>query len=272
MTRQDAAAAAAAAGDIGHRIASRREELGLSPEETTERAGIARATCGTWSRNRPRPPGSATLHGPATALGTSASALRRGCRLAGGARRTGRSWSNSAPGVLGASLHPRGRQDRAGHARRARRPAGRLHGRRGRDRLPHLCGRHARGSRGHPVRVRGRPRRRGPSEGWSVLVRGVASAVTDPRAVRELAEREYGDPWAGGERDLWIRPVPAGVTGRRIAVGWARGPPPRPRRGSRPSRPLPRPPGRSPRLLRRSAARAARAARASPGSGPAVAP
>ncbi len=54
------------------------------------------------------------------------------------------------------------------------------------------------------------------SQGWSVLVRGRAEAVTDPDSVRRFVERAYSEPWAGGERDLWMRIEPTAVTGRRI--------------------------------------------------------
>ena len=54
------------------------------------------------------------------------------------------------------------------------------------------------------------------SQGWSVLVRGRAEAVTGPDAVRRLAERACSEPWAGGERDLWMRIELTTVTGRRI--------------------------------------------------------
>jgi transcriptional regulator with XRE-family HTH domain len=54
-------------------------------------------------------------------------------------------------------------------------------------------------------------------EGWSVLLTGTASVVTDPG---ELAEaKALGiEPWAGGDRDTYIRLVPNQVTGRRIRV------------------------------------------------------
>lgn len=55
-------------------------------------------------------------------------------------------------------------------------------------------------------------------QGWSVLVRGTARSVTDPREVRHLAEHAYSAPWAGGHRELWIRVAPGTVTGRRITV------------------------------------------------------
>ncbi|GGQ14165.1 helix-turn-helix domain-containing protein [Streptosporangium pseudovulgare] len=51
-------------------------------------------------------------------------------------------------------------------------------------------------------------------EGWSVLVRGGAHHVSDEEraAVAEVDVR----PWAGGERELFIRIVPTEISGRRI--------------------------------------------------------
>ncbi|OXY91727.1 helix-turn-helix domain-containing protein [Streptomyces diastatochromogenes] len=43
-------------------------------------------------------------------------------------------------------------------------------------------------------------------------------AVTDPDEARHLAEHAYSTPWAGGERDLWVRIGPTVFTGRRIDV------------------------------------------------------
>ncbi|MFH9656967.1 helix-turn-helix domain-containing protein [Streptomyces sp. NPDC017248] len=54
------------------------------------------------------------------------------------------------------------------------------------------------------------------SQGWSVVVRGRAEAVTDPEAVHRLAERAYSAPWAGGEREVWVRIPLTALTGRRI--------------------------------------------------------
>ncbi|KUO17746.1 helix-turn-helix domain-containing protein [Streptomyces dysideae] len=56
------------------------------------------------------------------------------------------------------------------------------------------------------------------SQGWSVLVRGHARAVTDPDEARRLDARAYSTPWAGGRREQWVRIDPVAVTGRRIAV------------------------------------------------------
>jgi nitroimidazol reductase NimA-like FMN-containing flavoprotein (pyridoxamine 5'-phosphate oxidase superfamily) len=52
--------------------------------------------------------------------------------------------------------------------------------------------------------------------GWSVLVRGRARGVTDPQAVRRLAEGAYSEPWAGGEREMWVCIDADAVSGRAI--------------------------------------------------------
>ncbi|QNE73379.1 helix-turn-helix domain-containing protein [Streptomyces finlayi] len=56
------------------------------------------------------------------------------------------------------------------------------------------------------------------SRGWSVLVVGRAREVTDPAAQRVLTERAPTEPWAGGDRHLWISVQASRVTGRRIFV------------------------------------------------------
>lgn len=56
------------------------------------------------------------------------------------------------------------------------------------------------------------------SQGWSVLVRGPARRVSDAEEVRRLSAWVYSTPWAGGDRDLWVRIEPSSVTGRRITV------------------------------------------------------
>ncbi|MEU3741456.1 pyridoxamine 5'-phosphate oxidase family protein [Streptomyces sp. NPDC032198] len=56
------------------------------------------------------------------------------------------------------------------------------------------------------------------SQAWSVLLSGTARAVTDPVQVRLLNERAHCQPWAGGDRDLWIAITPTRLTGRRIAA------------------------------------------------------
>lgn len=61
------------------------------------------------------------------------------------------------------------------------------------------------------------------SQGWSVLAVGGARAVTEEDAVSKLERQAYSAPWAGGDRELWIVLTPERVTGRRILVRGAPG-------------------------------------------------
>jgi nitroimidazol reductase NimA-like FMN-containing flavoprotein (pyridoxamine 5'-phosphate oxidase superfamily) len=52
-------------------------------------------------------------------------------------------------------------------------------------------------------------------EGWSVLIQGPAHHLDDP--AEQAAAMAVGvEPWAGGEREHFIRITPARITGRRI--------------------------------------------------------
>jgi nitroimidazol reductase NimA-like FMN-containing flavoprotein (pyridoxamine 5'-phosphate oxidase superfamily) len=52
-------------------------------------------------------------------------------------------------------------------------------------------------------------------EGWSVLVQGAAHLV-DSEAERASVVGSGVEPWAGGEKELFVRVVPTRITGRRI--------------------------------------------------------
>lgn len=54
-------------------------------------------------------------------------------------------------------------------------------------------------------------------EGWSVLLSGTASMITDP-ADLDHAKALGIDPWAGGDRPVYVRITVKQVTGRRIRV------------------------------------------------------
>lgn len=56
------------------------------------------------------------------------------------------------------------------------------------------------------------------SQGWSVLMAGAAEHIDDPETVRRIIEQGVAEPWAGGDRPLWIRIEPTEVTGRRIGT------------------------------------------------------
>jgi nitroimidazol reductase NimA-like FMN-containing flavoprotein (pyridoxamine 5'-phosphate oxidase superfamily) len=52
-------------------------------------------------------------------------------------------------------------------------------------------------------------------QGWSVLIQGPAHHVT---GAEEDAARETGvEPWAPGDRELFVRIVPSRITGRRVS-------------------------------------------------------
>jgi nitroimidazol reductase NimA-like FMN-containing flavoprotein (pyridoxamine 5'-phosphate oxidase superfamily) len=52
-------------------------------------------------------------------------------------------------------------------------------------------------------------------EGWSVLVQGSAHLV-DSEAARASIVPSGVEPWAGGEKELFVRVIPSRITGRRI--------------------------------------------------------
>ncbi|MFF3585250.1 helix-turn-helix domain-containing protein [Streptomyces mirabilis] len=216
------ATADSAQGDIGRRIAQRREELGLTREETASRAGTAPGYVQYLEEQSTAMPGTAVLIRLADALGTSVAALRGGD-------------VDRPPGVGRAALHPELVELSAEECR------SRLSG--------HGVGRIAMDTPDGPIVVplnytviddsvvfRTAPDAvpatavgahvafevdhidEALSQGWSVLIRGFARAVTDPDAVRRLTELAYSGPWAGGERDVWVRLEPTDITGRRIAV------------------------------------------------------
>lgn len=55
------------------------------------------------------------------------------------------------------------------------------------------------------------------SEGWSVLLSGTASVVTDPAELARVKALGI-EPWPGGQRDTYIRFSISQISGRRIRV------------------------------------------------------
>jgi nitroimidazol reductase NimA-like FMN-containing flavoprotein (pyridoxamine 5'-phosphate oxidase superfamily) len=53
--------------------------------------------------------------------------------------------------------------------------------------------------------------------GWSVVVRGEATEVTDPAELARLRKRRLS-PWAPGAKSRYVRILPAKLTGRRISA------------------------------------------------------
>ncbi|MEU6370116.1 pyridoxamine 5'-phosphate oxidase family protein [Streptomyces sp. NPDC046931] len=209
-------------GDLGRRIALRREELGLTREDAAERAGMASSYLQYLEEQPTAAPGAASLLRLAGALGTTVRDLSGGD-------------VDLPPGLGQAGRRPKFTELTAQECR---------------DLLStHGVGRLAMHTASGPVIVpvnysvvqgtlvfRTRPHAvpaqaagaqvafevdhldEALSQGWSVLVSGHAQAVTDPETVRRLEEQAYSTPWAGGQRELWIRIEPLGITGRRITV------------------------------------------------------
>ena len=54
-------------------------------------------------------------------------------------------------------------------------------------------------------------------QGWSVLIQGPAPHVTGDD--EDVVRRTGVEPWAPGDRELFVRIVPSRITGRRIGPG-----------------------------------------------------
>ncbi|CAL9344628.1 MULTISPECIES: pyridoxamine 5'-phosphate oxidase family protein [unclassified Streptomyces] len=208
-------------GDIGRRVAARREQLGLTREDVALRAGSAPGYI-EYLEEQAAVPGMGFLLRLADALETTVGAL------AGGD-------ADLPPGVGHAAYHPElvelgpeecrqllgthgvGRVAVTTHDGPAILPVnyvvaeGDVAFRTSPDALPGKAA-------GGEVAFEVDHIDEAFSQGWSVLLVGPARAVTEPDAVRALRERAFTTPWAGGERDLWVALTPSRVTGRRILV------------------------------------------------------
>ncbi|MEU8591224.1 pyridoxamine 5'-phosphate oxidase family protein [Streptomyces sp. NPDC048664] len=210
------------AGNLGRRIALRREEVGLSREETANRAGMAPSYLQYLEEQPTAAPGVSTLLRLAGALETTV------LELTGGD-------VDLPPGLGQAGGHPTFAEltTRECHDLLSTHGVGRLavqtsHGpaiiplnyavvggsvvfRTAPDTVPSQAA-------GSQVAFEVDRIDAAYSQGWSVLVRGSARTVTDRDEVRRLQEEAYSTPWAGGQRDLWIRIDPESITGRRIII------------------------------------------------------
>lgn len=209
--------------DLGRRIVEHRERAGLSREEAADRAEMARSYL-EYLETSPSPdPSKGALMWLATALGTTPDALR-GVGLQG------------PPGQHQAARRPVLETLTAAECRDYLRPGGvgrfLFMAERGPVAIPvnyrmldddivFRTGRttgEAAGAQLEKVSFDVDHLDEDLAEGWSVLASGQASLVTDPA---ELAEAEaLGiQPWAGGERETYIRLIPREITGRRIRAG-----------------------------------------------------
>ncbi|MGW1619295.1 helix-turn-helix domain-containing protein [Streptomyces sp. NPDC002172] len=212
-----------ALGDLGRRVAARRKELGLTREQTAERSGIAAGYLRYLEEHPEAAPGTGALLRLAGVLHTTISHLTGGdldtppgpgragyrpeftelspteCRALLGSHGVGRLGVDAASGpvilpvnysVVDGAIVFRTADETTPSLAPGRQVAFEV------DRIDDAFG-----------------------EGWSVLVRGPASRVTEAEEVRRLTVSAHSTPWAGGDRDLWVRIEPRSVTGRRITVG-----------------------------------------------------
>ncbi len=214
-----------APGDLGRRVAGRREDLGLSREQLAGRAGIDPLYLAYLEENPASPPVE-TIHKLATALKTGVEELLGGT-------------VDLPPGRGRPAAHPHLEKLDPQECLRLISPGG--VGRVAFDEqggpaiLPVNYAVHEgavvfRTAFGSPLDERLRTGVQGVEfkiafevdriddtsrEGWSVLIRGGAHHVsTDDE---QAAVRTSGvQPWAGGERELYVTIVPTEISGRRI--------------------------------------------------------
>ncbi|MFC8434953.1 helix-turn-helix domain-containing protein [Streptomyces sp. NPDC057253] len=207
-------------GDLGRRLAGRREELGLTRQEVADRAGVDPGYLRYLEETPAVAPGVSTLLRLADALETGVTVLTGGeVDLPPGRGRASRTAESVELGTDECwerlSTHGVGR-------------LGMITGE-GVTILPVnysvvdgvIAFRTAPGSLpatvlGEQVAFEADHLDDVLRHGWSVLVRGRARGVTRPDEVRRLTERAYSEPWAGGRRDLWVCLEPAAITGRLI--------------------------------------------------------
>ncbi|MFJ9773612.1 helix-turn-helix domain-containing protein [Kitasatospora sp. NPDC101157] len=205
--------------DIGRRVARRRQLLGLSRQDVADRAGMAPGYV-EYVESSAEAFDTVTLTRLAAALGTSAQ------ELLGGGRHTppGRAltaahpaleelpeeecWSRLTPGGIG-------RVALSTDTGPVILPVNyRIHDgavvyRTGVGSIPASAA-------GHRVAFEVDHIDEAQRSGWSVMVSGLAVRVDDQAAVEQLMRQGDPDPWAGGERDVWIGIAPTTITGRTI--------------------------------------------------------
>jgi transcriptional regulator with XRE-family HTH domain len=206
-------------GDIGRRVAAERRRQGLSREELADQAGMAPDYL-AYLEERPADPSLATLIRLAGALSTTVASLR-GVGI------------EAPPGQGQALLHPelRALSSDECRVRLSTHGVGRVAVSTpdGPAIIPvnyevvddAIAFRTAPGSApaaavGTDVAFEVDHVDETMSQGWSVLVVGPASVVSEPDAVRRLAERAHTKPWAGGPREMWVSIRPTRLTGRHI--------------------------------------------------------
>ncbi|MEU8523355.1 pyridoxamine 5'-phosphate oxidase family protein [Streptomyces sp. NPDC048577] len=208
--------------DLGRRIATRREELGLSREELGSRSGVA-ASYIAYLEEQAASPAAGSLLRVAHALGTTVADLSGATTE----RPPGRGTAGRETGLveLGEaecrrllSTHGIGRVALLTPEGPAILPVNYVVA--GAD----VAFRTEEGSplaraAGTEVAFEVDRIDDAMSQGWSVLVVGEAAGVTDGERLRGLDALAPSPPWAGGHRTHWMTVTSVRITGRRVVRG-----------------------------------------------------
>ena len=213
----------AAATDVGRRIAEQRSRAGLSVAEAADRAGMSRGYL-AYLESSPAPnPSQATVTRLAAALGAPPDSLTgAGMNLPPGQRDAARNpvlglltvpecRAHIAPGGVGRFLF-----NEPGRGPVAIPVNYRMDG----DDVIFRTGSQTSAATGlseAPVSFDVDHLDDAQSEGWSVLLTGTARLITDQAELRRVSALGV-QPWAGGDRDDWVRLHPQQITGRSIRV------------------------------------------------------
>jgi transcriptional regulator with XRE-family HTH domain len=207
--------------DLGRRIREQREQSGLSREQAADRAGLNERYLSYLEDSAAAAPSKATLTRLAAALETTAGALSgEGMNIPPGSRGAGarpvlRDLSHDecqaliAAGGVGRLLF-----DQEGRGPVAMPGNYRMDGEDVVFRTE-SDGAVAAGIRGGTVSFDVDHLDDALAEGWSVLLTGTASVISDPAEQERVAGLAI-EPWAGGERLTYVRLRPSQVTGRAI--------------------------------------------------------
>jgi hypothetical protein len=208
------------ASDLGRRVIEQRHRAGLSRTETAERAGMAASYLEYLETSSAPEPGPGALARLAAALGTTISVLTgAGMNLPPGRRRAAGKplLEVLSPAACRALLAPGGVGRFLFTTVRGPVAIPVNYRMLGQD-IVFRTGRTAGAAAGAQLtRVSFDVDHIDDalSEGWSVLVSGDARLVLDPAELQEVTALGI-TPWAGGDRDTYVRLTAREITGRRI--------------------------------------------------------
>jgi transcriptional regulator with XRE-family HTH domain len=209
--------------DVGRRIAEQRDKSHLTVADVAERAGMSPQYLTYLESSPTANPTAATLTRVAAALDVTPSTLEgAGLNLPPGQRSAGHSptlhdlseaecLALIAPGGVGRFLFVQAGRGPVAFPVNFKMDSGEVVFRVDSDSVS------TEGVHQQPVSFDVDQLDEALSEGWSVLLTGTAKVISGSR---ELSQAQALDirPWAGGDRDLYIRLSPTQITGRRIRV------------------------------------------------------